>query len=212
MWHCLILLLLFLQGEIDSLKEKYENKIKILEDEIVNIQNASDDLNVSVVNSNTSFEEIKEENMSTQSTNSSFEKNFLEEILNAEQRICLCSSSCVPVVIYVLLLDSTTSPDVIPTNDSNINNLTHVSFARRLHQSFNDFNFSQFQQLLAESENSISLLSEQNRVLKEEIRRLHRSIERVDIANNMEYLKNILLKVRGSWSTLLMRTCVDGQH
>ena len=50
-------------------------------------------------------------------------------------------------------------------------------------------------QLLAESENNISLLSEQNRVLKEEIRRLHRSIDRMDIANNLEYLKNVLLKV-----------------
>lgn len=49
--------------------------------------------------------------------------------------------------------------------------------------------------MLEESETSISLLTEQNRMLKEEIRRLHRNIDRLDIANNLEYLKNILLKV-----------------
>lgn len=49
-------------------------------------------------------------------------------------------------------------------------------------------------QLLSESENSITLLSEQNRLLKEEIRRLQRSVDRMDIANNLEYLKNVLMK------------------
>ena len=64
------------------MKKKYESEIKLLEEEIVNIQNGD---NNSVVNSNTSFEEIKEENLSIQSSGSSFEKNFLEEILNPDQ-------------------------------------------------------------------------------------------------------------------------------
>ncbi len=39
------------------------------------------------------------------------------------------------------------------------------------------------------------LLTEQNRVLKDEIRRLQRSVERIEIAENLEYLKNIIVKV-----------------
>ena len=50
-------------------------------------------------------------------------------------------------------------------------------------------------QMLGDSENNIQLLSEQNRVLKDEILRLTKNIERMDIAENLEYLKNVLLKV-----------------
>ena len=50
-------------------------------------------------------------------------------------------------------------------------------------------------QMLGDSETNIQLLSEQNRVLKEEIRRLTKNFERMDIADNLEYLKNVLLKV-----------------
>jgi hypothetical protein len=39
------------------------------------------------------------------------------------------------------------------------------------------------------------LLTEQNRVLKDEIRRLQRSVERIEMAENLEYLKNIIVKV-----------------
>lgn len=49
-------------------------------------------------------------------------------------------------------------------------------------------------QLLKENESNNALLTEQNRVLKEEIRRLQRSIERVEIAENLEYLKNVFIK------------------
>lgn len=48
--------------------------------------------------------------------------------------------------------------------------------------------------LLEESEANNTLLSEQIRVLKEEIRRLERTISRTEAANNLEYLKNILVK------------------
>ncbi|KAH7641497.1 GRIP and coiled-coil domain-containing protein 2 [Dermatophagoides farinae] len=146
--------------QLEQLRSEYENRIKNLEEELANQRNivanhhhhqrqSSDDSN-SVINSNTSFEEIKEENCSIRSNvSSSLERNFLEEIL------------------------STGSKSPTPANGQNFDNLTH---------------------LLAESETNINLLSEQNRVLKEEIRRLHRSIDRMDIANNLEYLKNVLLK------------------
>lgn len=49
--------------------------------------------------------------------------------------------------------------------------------------------------MLEESESNNLLLTEQNRVLKNEIRRLQRSVERLEIAENLEYLKNILVKV-----------------
>lgn len=49
-------------------------------------------------------------------------------------------------------------------------------------------------QLLKETESNNALLTEQNRVLKEEIRRLQRSMERTESAKNLEYLKNVLVK------------------
>ncbi|KAK6962102.1 craniofacial development protein 2 [Biomphalaria glabrata] len=49
-------------------------------------------------------------------------------------------------------------------------------------------------ELLSESEASVSMLTEQARILKEEIRRLERNIERERETQNMEYLKNIFLQ------------------
>lgn len=65
---------------MNIVKDDFENKIKNLELELSRLRNSSSESN-SVVNSNTSFEEIKDENSSIQSNVSSFEKNFLEEIL-----------------------------------------------------------------------------------------------------------------------------------
>ena len=45
-----------------------------------------------------------------------------------------------------------------------------------------------------ESENTNSLLAEQVKALKEEIRRIQRGNERMDLADNLEYLKNIVLR------------------
>lgn len=45
-----------------------------------------------------------------------------------------------------------------------------------------------------DSENTNSLLSDQVKALKEEIRRMQRGTERMDLAENLEYLKNIVFK------------------
>lgn len=45
-----------------------------------------------------------------------------------------------------------------------------------------------------DSESTNSLLKEQVEVLKEEIRRIQRGNERMELANNLEYLKNIMFK------------------
>lgn len=45
-----------------------------------------------------------------------------------------------------------------------------------------------------DSENTNSLLSEQVKALKEEIRRMQRGTERLDLAENLEYLKNVVFK------------------
>lgn len=45
-----------------------------------------------------------------------------------------------------------------------------------------------------DSENTNSLLSEQVKALKEEIRRLQRGTDRMDLAENLEYLKNVVFK------------------
>lgn len=45
-----------------------------------------------------------------------------------------------------------------------------------------------------DSESTNSLLSEQIRALKEEIRRIQRGTERLDLAENLEYLKNVMFK------------------
>lgn len=51
-------------------------------------------------------------------------------------------------------------------------------------------------QLSSENEATVMRLEEQAKILKEEIRRLERNQQREKEAANMEYLKNILLKVR----------------
>ncbi|KDR17156.1 GRIP and coiled-coil domain-containing protein 2 [Zootermopsis nevadensis] len=48
--------------------------------------------------------------------------------------------------------------------------------------------------LLSEAERDLAKLTQQNQVLKEEIRRQQRSVEREQHAQNFEYLKNVILK------------------
>ena len=50
-------------------------------------------------------------------------------------------------------------------------------------------------ELLRESEEAGLRLGEQSKLLKEEIRRLERNREREEGVSNMEYLKNVVLKV-----------------
>ena len=50
-------------------------------------------------------------------------------------------------------------------------------------------------ELLRESEGATVRLGDQAKLLKEEIRRLERNKEREEAVSNMEYLKNIVLKV-----------------
>ena len=82
------------------------------------------------------------------------------------------------------------STAIIPVNPLheilNLSNKSESSAVSKEVKNLND--------LLKESESSNVLLSEQNRILKEEIRRLQRSIERVELVENMEYLKNIVVK------------------
>lgn len=48
--------------------------------------------------------------------------------------------------------------------------------------------------LLAEAESDSARISQLNEVLKEEIRRLQRSLDREKHAQNFEYLKNVIIK------------------
>jgi hypothetical protein len=50
-------------------------------------------------------------------------------------------------------------------------------------------------QLLNDNEATVMRLTEQAKILKEEIRRMERNQKREEETSNMEYLKNILLKV-----------------
>ena len=50
-------------------------------------------------------------------------------------------------------------------------------------------------QLLNDNETTVMRLTEQAKILKEEIRRMERNQKREEETSNMEYLKNILLKV-----------------
>lgn len=59
-------------------------------------------------------------------------------------------------------------------------------------------------QLSSENEATVMRLEEQAKILKEEIRRLERNQQREKEAANMEYLKNVLLKMRMmSFTTLI---------
>lgn len=50
--------------------------------------------------------------------------------------------------------------------------------------------------LLADAERDVAKLNQMNQLLKEDIRRQQRSVEREHHANNFEYLKNVVFKVR----------------
>lgn len=49
--------------------------------------------------------------------------------------------------------------------------------------------------LLAEAEQDLAKLTQLNEVLKEEVRRHERSLEREPHMHNLEYLKNVIFKV-----------------
>ena len=63
-------------------------------------------------------------------------------------------------------------------------------------QEMTEKNVAHLTELLNESEANVMHLTEQARVLKEEIRRLERNQERESSVSNMEYLKNIIMKVK----------------
>lgn len=50
--------------------------------------------------------------------------------------------------------------------------------------------------LLADAERDVAKLNQLNQMLKEDIRRQQRSVEREHHANNFEYLKNVIMKVK----------------
>lgn len=57
--------------------------------------------------------------------------------------------------------------------------------------------------MLNEAEKNCSRYEQQNKFLKEDIRRLQRSVERHDEIQNLEYLKNIIIKVCFNYETLI---------
>ena len=54
-----------------------------------------------------------------------------------------------------------------------------------------------------DNEATVMRLTEQAKILKEEIRRLERNVERENETKNLEYLKNILLKVGLDFSFMM---------
>lgn len=57
------------------------------------------------------------------------------------------------------------------------------------------YNIIFFLELLSDAEKDAAKLSQLNQILKEEIRRHQRSVEREQHAENLEYLKNVVFKV-----------------
>ncbi|CAG2117907.1 unnamed protein product [Medioppia subpectinata] len=82
--------------------------------------------------------------------------------------------------------------EILYSNESQEIRPTNQDFTKHLTVAQNKV--ENLTQLLEESESNNMLITEQNRVLKEEIRRLERSIERIEMADNLEYLKNIIVK------------------
>lgn len=58
--------------------------------------------------------------------------------------------------------------------------------------------------LLSEAERELALSTEQSQLLKEEVRRNQRSVEREQHLHNLEYLKNVLIKVSKTYKKILM--------
>ena len=91
---------------------------------------------------------------------------------------------------------SSTSCDILGTNITTGGHtaLEEILNPKQANDSSSSMELERIRSLLEESEANNTLLSEQIRVLKEEIRRLERTIARTEAANNLEYLKNILVK------------------
>lgn len=61
--------------------------------------------------------------------------------------------------------------------------------------------------LLSEAEMDVARLTEMNTMLKEELRRQERSTEREKQMQNLEYMKNVIFKVRSFFSYIFISLC-----
>lgn len=70
---------------------------------------------------------------------------------------------------------------------------------------FSIFSVKHLSTLLSEAELDVARLTEMNTMLKEELRRQERSTEREKQMQNLEYMKNVIFKVRYFFHTFLLR-------
>lgn len=159
--------------QIEELQDKHSKEIEQYEMKIKELMKANDELRSRELNeSNEILKEDKNE-FKNQSNSDNTDLDSLENTsINSKQK--RLSTSTVPDLDYVNPLQ-----EILNQNNSKTVKAELLD---------------QLNELLKESESNNSLLTEQNRLLKEEVRRLERSIERTEITKNLEYFKNVLIK------------------
>ncbi|KPM10630.1 GRIP domain containing protein [Sarcoptes scabiei] len=185
-----------LKSKIDQLKSNLESKelvcsekIAALELDNVSLQNRLNQNEIDLQNNKKKFDEYRSKVSNVLKANQINNCDFNRTLESLNSKIDNLEDENSSFQSNVSSLEK----NFLETILSNTNDLGPSKSSSTIN-GFGGLTVDNLTHLLEESETSISLLTEQNRMLKEEIRRLHRNIDRLDIANNLEYLKNILLK------------------
>lgn len=183
-----------LKDQLEKLRKELEaerNDKKAIQAELqatLNLQRRSIPPNLSLTESRTSDSSTLAEN-GTDGTLIANDNNHNDDSPKSCDDIDSIESTSLPSRTKRLSVSSGSE-----VNSSQMNGLLDEDESTSRRSPENKSNFERLRELLEESESSNLLLTEQNRILKEEIRRLERAISRTEVAQNLEYLKNILIK------------------
>lgn len=83
----------------------------------------------------------------------------------------------------------------------------YFSEKSKLREFLRIFSVKHLSTLLSEAELDVARLTEMNTMLKEELRRQERSTEREKQMQNLEYMKNVIFKVRSFFSYIFISLC-----
>ncbi|XP_054167497.1 GRIP and coiled-coil domain-containing protein 2-like [Oppia nitens] len=170
--------------ELTDLEDNNNKNIISLETQLNDMKNEVKELKheMNRYSHQTSIQSIESSNKLQQSLTNLDDLDSIETISISEKKASTSPTSIVSNVLQ----------DILYNNESQEFNHSNQDFTK--HLTFAQNKVEKLTQLLEDSESNNILISEQNRVLKEEIRRLERSIERTEVANNLEYLKNVVVK------------------
>ncbi|KAG9509923.1 GRIP and coiled-coil domain-containing protein 2 [Fragariocoptes setiger] len=185
--------------KILDIKKDYEDRIKVMQERL-------EELNGSMHNDITNTEPNNERNYNstTESTTNTIhqvpsylDNNHSAAIATRDDSLSTCSAEDMSTRSNDVKSDH--SQSMIPFTDQlsrlwSTNDDTRASATPLSTASNNDVEMERLTQQVRQVQHSNTLLSNQVMSLKDEIRRLHLGNERLEIAEKLEYLKNIIVK------------------